>query len=120
MKPQIDTTDFGSITVGGKRFEHDVIIDLKGNVAKRKKKLSKKVYGTSHTISLDEADYVYEKGATRIIIGAGQHGMVQLSPEAEEYFEQAGCAVDLLPTPRAISDWNSAKGRTVGLFHVTC
>ena len=71
MKPKIDGTQFGSITVDGSLFEHDVILRLSGKVKKRKKKLSKRLYGTSHTISLDEAKHVYEDGAKRLIVGAG-------------------------------------------------
>jgi hypothetical protein len=82
MKPRIDETSFGSLTIAGEKFEHDVIIRLNGNVEKRRKKLSKALYGTSHIISLAEAGYVYEEGAKRIIIGAGQSGMAKLSPEA--------------------------------------
>ena len=63
MKRKIDQTTFGSITIAGEVSEHDVIIRLNGKVKKRKKKLSKAIYGTSHIISLDEAKFVYEKGA---------------------------------------------------------
>jgi hypothetical protein len=44
MKPRIDHTQFGSVTIDGKVFEHDVIIRLGGKVAKRKKRLSKAVW----------------------------------------------------------------------------
>jgi hypothetical protein len=44
---EIERTTFGTITIDGKTYEHDVIIRLSGKVAKRKKKLSKKYYGTS-------------------------------------------------------------------------
>lgn len=40
MKPAIDQTDFGSITIEGTLFGHDVIIRQNGEVKKRKKKLS--------------------------------------------------------------------------------
>jgi len=120
MKPRIDATEFGSITIAGQRIEHDVLIRLSGEVAKRRKKLSKAVYGTSHTVSLAEAEHIYEKGAERLIVGAGQNGMVTLSGEAAEYFAERGLAVDLAPTPEAIARWNTAKGPVIGLFHVTC
>ncbi len=120
MKPKIEATTFGSITIDGREIENDVILRLDGSVKKRKKKLSKKVYGTSHTISLDEAKYVYEKGAELLIIGAGQYDLVRLSDEAEEYFQKRGCRVKLMATPRAILAWNRAEGKVVGLFHVTC
>ncbi len=120
MKPKIDRTKFGSITIEGEMLERDVMIRLDGQVKKRKKRLSKEVYGTSHTISLDEARHVYEKGAERLIIGAGQYGMVHLSDEAAAYFERKGCYVELLPTKKAIGAWNEAQGSVIGLFHVTC
>ena len=120
MKPNIDQTSFGSITIEGKAFEYDVLIRLNGEIEKRKKKLSKAIYGTSHILSLDEAKYVYEKGTKRLIIGAGQDGNVELSHEAADYFERKHCQVDLWPTPSAIGAWNKAEGSVIGLFHVTC
>jgi hypothetical protein len=122
MKPHIDATAFGSITVDGVVFEHDVIIRLDGQVKKRKKKLSKAVYGTSHTISLQEAMYVCEEAVApgRLIVGSGQHGNVDLSPEAAAYLQRRKCRVVLQPTPEVIEVWNHAKGTTIGLFHVTC
>jgi hypothetical protein len=120
MKPKIDKTKFGSITVNGEKFDYDILIRLDKKVEKRKKKLSKEVYGTSHTISKAEAEYVYEKGAEKMIIGSGQSGLVSLSDEAVEFFKQKNCQVDLLPTPEAIERWNKTKGQTIGLFHITC
>ncbi len=120
MKPSIDRTQFGSITIEGDVFEHDVIIRLNGLVEKRKKKLSKAVYGTSHIISLDEAKHVYQKGVERLIIGAGQYGTVELSDEAADYFNRKKCQVKLLPMPEVIRAWNEAEGDVIGLFHVTC
>lgn len=120
MEPRIDRTTFGSMTIEGEVFERDVIIRLDGEVKKRKKKLSKEVYGTSHTISLDEAKHVYQKGAKRLIIGAGQYGLVELSEQAAEYLEGKGCQVELLPMKKAIKAWNEAEGAVIGLFHVTC
>lgn len=120
MKPKIDDSSFGKITIEGKCLENDVIIRLNRKVEKRKKKLSKQVYGTSHVISLAEAEFVFEKGAERLVVGSGQSGMVKLSPEAQQYFKQQGCVVELLPTPEALRRWNEAQGKLIGLFHVTC
>jgi hypothetical protein len=82
-------------------------------VVKRKKKLSKKYYGTSHVLSKDEAKFVFERGCEQLILGSGQMGNVHLSPEAEAYFAKKGCKVLLQPTPDAIHVFNSsqAKGR---------
>jgi hypothetical protein len=120
MKPEIDATDFGSITIDHRKIHHDIYIGAEGAVYKRKKKLSKRVYGTSHIISLDEASYVYDPEANEIIIGSGQDDMVKLSREAADFFDEKKCKVKLLPTPEAIRYWNRYEGHAVGLFHVTC
>ena len=52
-----------------------------GEVVKRKKKLSKKYYGTSHMLWKDEAKFVFESGCEQLILGSGQMGNVHLSPE---------------------------------------
>src|SRR3989304_1729112 len=101
MRPHVDGTGFGWLEIEGERYEHDVLIRLGGKIKRRKKKLSKQVYGTSHTISLDEARHVFEERATTLIVGSGQYGQVQLSREAEDYFREHRCAVHLLPTPQA-------------------
>ncbi|MGV7223984.1 MAG: MTH938/NDUFAF3 family protein [Nitrospinales bacterium] len=115
----MNTTAFGSITIEGREIGNDVILRLDGSVEKRKKKLSKKVYGTSHKISLHEARYVYEIGAELLIIGNGHYGRVGLSEEAGNYFKKHGCQVKLKATPKAIHFWNTARGKVIGLFHVT-
>lgn len=120
MKPIINKTSFGSITLDGEGIEHDIFITLNGKVKKRKKKLSKVVYGTSHTISEDEIRYVFEKGTEGIIIGSGQHGVAELSDEAVDYLRNKKCKVILCPTPEAIREWNRAEGMWIGLFHITC
>jgi hypothetical protein len=117
---KINSTNFGSITVKGKTYENDILIRINGQIEKRKKKLSKKVYGTSHKISLAEAEYVYEKGADKIIIGTGQTGYVELSKKAGRFFEEKDLKSKLLRTPKAIKLWNKSKGDVIAMFHVTC
>jgi hypothetical protein len=120
MKPKIDDTSFGSITIGGRKIWNDVILKPSGKVKKRKKKLSKRVYGTSHVISVDEAKHVYEKGAELLIVGTGQFDSVRVSEEAASFLEKNKCKVQLAATPDAIRIWNKSKGKVIGLFHVTC
>lgn len=121
MKPEINNTSFGSITIDNNEYDHDVVINLDGEISKRKKKLSKEIYGTSHTISINEAEYIYENGAEVIVIGSGQYGVVKLSNEAVSFFEDHSVKVILMPTKEAIDIWNREKeSKAVGLFHVTC
>lgn len=62
---KIESTTFGAITIDGTTYQHDVVVRLSGEVVKRKKKLSRKLYGTSHVLSNDEAKFLFEKGATK-------------------------------------------------------
>jgi hypothetical protein len=85
---RIESTTFGAITINGKTYEHDVVIRLSGEVVKRKEKLSRKLYGTSHVLSKDEAKFLFEKGGDQIVIASGETGNVRLSSEAEAYFKK--------------------------------
>jgi hypothetical protein len=120
MRPRIDRSRFGSITIEGITYRHDVIIRPDGQVEERKKELSKAIYGSSHTISLEEARHIHTRGGALLIIGAGKFGRVRLSQEAAAYFIQEGCEVRLFPTSQAIRIWNESEGQAIGLFHVSC
>ena len=117
---KIDGTTFGKIVIDGATYYHDVVIRLSGEIIKRKKKLSKRLYGSSHMLSKDEAKFLLEKGCEQIIIGSGQFGNVHLSPEAEAYFAKHDCEVLLKPPAEAIGLFNRSRARKIGLFHVTC
>lgn len=120
MTLHIDSTRFGSITINGKTFDHDVVIRLSGEIIKRKKKLSKRVTGTSHMVSAAEAEYVYETGCKTVIVGSGQQGVLRLSDEALAVFRHQDCEVIVQPTPDAVQRFNATAGPKIGLFHVTC
>jgi len=117
---KIESTTFGAITIDGTTYQHDVVVRLSGEVVKRKKRLSRKLYGISHVLSKDEAKFLFEKGCDQVVIGSGQMGNVHLSPEAEAYFERKGCEVLLKSTPEAIRMFNRSRAKRIGLFHVTC
>ena len=68
---EIENTSFGTITIDGKTYEHDVLIRLPGEV---KKRLSKKYYGASHVLSKEGAEFVFERGCNQLIVGSGQMG----------------------------------------------
>lgn len=120
MLPTINSTSFGSITIEGVKYSHDVLIRLDGEVSKRKKKLSKELYGTSHKISLAEAQHIYEEGAETLLIGSGMFNRVHFSEEAETFFKEKGVEVVLAATSKAIKLLNKIEGKNIGLFHVTC
>jgi hypothetical protein len=121
MKPHINESMFGSITIENTKYHYDIFIDLDGHIKKRKKKLSKKKYGTSHIISLEEIQYIFEEEAKLLILGSGQYSRARLSEEAAEYLKSHKCQVKLLSTESAVETWNATRpSKTIALFHVTC
>ncbi|MBF0621808.1 MAG: hypothetical protein HQL54_07755 [Magnetococcales bacterium] len=116
----IESTQFGKITIDGQTFQHDVVIRLDGTIIKRPKKLSKEIYGTSHTLSESELKAVFESGCETLIIGTGQYGRVVLSTEAQAFLNEKRCKAILEPTPKAIARYNKHNTATIGLFHLTC
>src|SRR6516165_8702137 len=117
---EIENTTFVVFISLSVNRDRAVLIRLSGEVVKRKKRLSKKYYGTSHVLSKDEAKFVFERGCNQLIVGSGQMGNVRLSPEAEAYFAKKDCKVLLRPTPEAIQVFNKSRSKKIGLFHVTC
>lgn len=120
MRPFIEASSFGSITINGTTFPHDVYIWANGEIRKRKKKLSKKIYGTSHNISKDEIDFIISEEVEFLLIGTGQYGRAKLSEPALELLAMRNIRAELHPTPEAIQTWNDRDEINLGLFHVTC
>ena len=90
------------------------------SVEKRNKKLSKKIFGNSHTFSKAEAEQAYEEGAATIVIGSGHFGELRLSDEARIYFREKKIEVLLMNTKKAVVKYNQSEGKVIGLFHTTC
>src|SRR5713101_68262 len=119
MKPSIDRTAFGSITIDGEVFEHDVLIRLNGPVKKWQNKLSTGVFGPSHIISLDEAPTSTKKGRTGSSSARGSMARSGFPPQRPRISAKR-CQVELQPVPAVIRARNEAEGAVIGLLHVTC
>ncbi|TKG93764.1 hypothetical protein EYV94_16095 [Puteibacter caeruleilacunae] len=120
MKPVIKHVSFGMIIVDDHTYEEDLLIRSSGKIEKRKKRLSKEIYGTSHKMSLDEARFIYEEGVEKLIIGSGHHGYLELSDDAKNLFKEHGIEVTLMETPEAVDAFNATSEKCIGLFHITC
>jgi hypothetical protein len=120
MKPVIKHTKFGSITVENEEYYFDIVINKSGEVKKRDSSISKKIYGTSHKVSLEEIQMLYEDQICMVIFGNGQSGKMVVSQEALSFLKEKKCEVKIKKTPDAIEEWNKSNEATIGLFHVTC
>ncbi len=118
--PQVEGTKFGSVTIGGEEYERDVIIRADGKVKKRKKKIAKQLYGTSHRIGPRELARTCKGNPDLLVIGTGQSDTAELTEDGEEFLRHRGIDWVALPSPDAVDAFNAAGGRKALLLHVTC
>ena len=110
---------FGSIEVGGRTYEHDIVID-RGAVRKRSKKPSKP-YRDKFGHTPLSADEELPWGRPQLLIGTGAHGSLPIMPEAVAEAARRNIELVAVPTEQAcrlIAGINRREVRAV--LHVTC
>ncbi len=112
----IEKTGFGWIVIDGREYNSDVIILANGEIKNRYEDFS----GSSHSLSLAEADKLLSDLPTVIIIGTGQGGVLKIPTETRDYIEKKNVEIIALPTPLAIKTFNQEKRKKSALFHLTC
>lgn len=108
---------FGSITIDGVTYPHDVVI-AHGQVSKRRKKPSKKyrdAYG--HTPLSIEEDIPWD--CRCLVIGTGT-GALPVMPEVRREAERRGIELIVVPTAEAIAQLQERLGPTNAILHLTC
>ena len=118
MKPHIDSTAFGRISIDGRTYDRDVVVLASGEIVSRWEALPNPA--GSHRVTEADARRLVELGAGSLIIGTGQSGVLRLDPEAKAYLDQQGCGLTLARTPEAIALYNQTDGPLTALFHLTC
>jgi hypothetical protein len=111
---------FGEAHVGDKKHTTDLVIRANGKVRKRKKKLARELFGTSHRIGVEEVRRLCDPPPDTLVIGTGHHGMAQLDDEARAHLEAEGIAVEVHPSAEAAEVFNRLEGTKCLLLHVTC
>ncbi len=113
----IEEYHFGSITIDGKTYNHDVEVHSDGQVLKwwRKK---------SHLIEVEDIKRAIAKNPAVIVIGTGEAGVAQVSEEVKKFIKEKGIELIIDVTQQAINVFNLRKKETqekiIGLFHLTC
>ena len=110
---------FGEISIDGRKYDYDVIIDG-GRIRKRKKKPSKPYrerYG--HTpLSIDES---IPWGGKHLIIGTGAYGLLPIMTEIYDAAGERGVEITAVPTETACKLISAKKkGNVRAILHVTC
>ena len=108
---------FGSIRIDGVTYEHDVLID-RGEVRKRKKKLSKKFRDDFGHTPLSVEERIPWK-CRCLVIGTGT-GALPVMAEVKQEAKRRNVELRILPTAQAIEILTAASPETNAILHVTC
>ena len=110
---KINSTEFGSVTINKKKYNHDVWIFSDGTVEERDK---------DHEFTAEEMEYLLTENPDTVLVGTGQNGVVKISEGAIKIAEQRGIELVAGITPDIIHLYNeiSQERKVVAAIHVTC
>jgi len=110
---EINSSGFGSITVDGVTYNHDVYILPSGKVEERK-------YG--HAFTREQAEHVLKENPDTVVIGKGTFGLASLSSEARALLQGKGIQIVETNTSDIADKFNKLnETKTVAaIIHVTC
>lgn len=110
----IDHYSFGSITIDGKNYEHDVIVSASG--------VKSWWRAASHNVSLNDLDPILEEKPKLVIFGTGAAGVMKVPPETIDHLKKEGVKVMIKKTGDAVQEFNRLSGTPglTGAFHLTC
>jgi hypothetical protein len=112
----IDELTFGSITIDGKTYRKDIVID-NGVIKKRKKSASKKhrsIFG--HTPLSPEENIPWN--CKSLIIGDGHTSSLPVMDEIYDIAREKEVELRIMSTPEAIKHVNDPDTNLI--FHLTC
>jgi hypothetical protein len=133
----IEEYHFGSITIDGKTYNHDVEVRWTGEVLKWWRR-------ESHLIDVEDVKRAIEQSPDTIIIGTGESGVARVTEEAKKEIKSRGIEliIDMTeqatktfniicerskdynpPTASSHLRWDPEEGeqnKVIGLFHLTC
>lgn len=118
MKPTIDTSKGGGISIENMPIDFDFYINPEGKIIKRNLSIPTEDNSSMQILSLNEAGELYDPLINEMIIGCDDKDKIKLSNEATDFFEEKKCKIKLLPLKEAITYWNRYEGHAIGLFHI--
>ena len=87
MKPTINTTNQGKISILDESINYDFYINAEGDIIRRKLKLTTEEEPSLCTLTLTEAGEIYDPNINEMIIGYDENDKISLSFEATDFFE---------------------------------
>jgi hypothetical protein len=114
----IDSYEFGSIVIDGKRYTSDVIVFPEKVIDSWWRK-------EGHRLCVEDLAEILgsESKPEVLVVGTGYYGIMKISVEVENTLKSRGVELVAQPTDEACQTlnrlWKSGR-RVVGAFHLTC
>ncbi|MBZ9572706.1 hypothetical protein KJA17_00710 [Patescibacteria group bacterium] len=119
----IEEYHFGSITIDGKTYTHDVEVRWTGEVLEWWRK-------ESHVIDVEDIKRALEQNPEVMVIGTGESGLARVTEETKKEIEEKGIKLIVDVTEEAVKTFNiikeeseeeeGKKTKVIGIFHLTC
>jgi hypothetical protein len=119
--PHIDSTEFGSITIDGQKYDQVLIVGRE--VRERDRAKLKELFGTTHKIGQWEVEDLLSNNPEVIIIGTGQEGALEVDDWVKNAINYSHIELIISQTPKAAETFNSLtlSGKAVNaLIHTMC
>lgn len=114
----IDGWTFGSITIDGVEYDHDVVIEA-GQIRKRKKGASKARRAEFGHTPLTAAESI--PWQRRLWIGSGMNGQLPIAKDVRQEARRRGVELLVETTPELAKRINAGLPAGTGvILHVTC
>lgn len=110
----INSYSFGSISINGKSYSHDLIISAA--------KVKSWWRATSHEVNIKDLDPILEEQPQTIVFGTGAAGVMRVLPATTEYLTKRGIRTVILRTEKAVKEYNQriSEQGIVAALHLTC
>ena len=117
---KIDSFQFGSIMIDGKKYGHDILLFPDGTVRERKGGFWK--FG-SHAIKKADIEELVRAKPELLVVGTGTSGRARVDPEVNTNTIEANIKLLVTPSPDAINRLNQLVDegkRVAAIIHITC
>jgi len=114
----IDSYEFGTIVINGKRYTSDVIVFPERVIDGWWRR-------EGHRLCVEDLKETLrsEPKPEVLVVGTGYYGLVKVSPEVENTLKSHGIELLAQPTREACQTFNKllkSNRRVAGAFHLTC
>ncbi|MHA1211596.1 MAG: MTH938/NDUFAF3 family protein [Candidatus Heimdallarchaeota archaeon] len=119
----IEKTKFGSITIDGVTYKHDIYINVDKTITKRQKGLSRPISKGHTVLGPKEIQLMLKQKPNTLVIGTGQRGILPMPEETKKLLKETKAIVILDKTKVVIHLLNrlfQEKTKVVAILHITC